>query len=308
MTALVAIGSYLPEGRVSIEDIGAAFGLTTMQVRVFRKYHKLGEAVRDRDGTLGDLLTGAVSALAMTDSQRLRVRFVLYARTFPVTVPYPHNPLHELCRAVGLGHAQAFAVSQHACASGLLALDLAGRLLAHEEPDALALVLAGEKAFTGETQFIPETSMFGEGASACLVSADGERDRQLSYVARLRGEFDGELNEVTAEFQRVYHDALGEAITAAVRQAGLTLEDIAAVLPHNVNRVAWQRACQRIGFPMDRVVLDHVTTAGHLFCADAFVNHQTAVRRELLHPGDHYVIAAAGAGRGATFSAMVFQH
>jgi 3-oxoacyl-[acyl-carrier-protein] synthase-3 len=304
----MSIGTYLPEGRVTIEELGATFGLSTMQVRVFRKYHKLGEALRDPGGSLVDLLRHAVDALAMTPQHRARIRYVLYARTFPVTVPYPHNPLHELCRAVGLAHAQAFAVSQQACASGLLALDLAGRLLASEAPDALALVLAGEKAFTGETQFIPETSMFGEGASACLVSADGDRDRQLSFVARLRGEFDGELDDVAAEFQRIYHDALGEAVTAAVEQAGLTLDDIAVILPHNVNRVAWQRACKRIGFPLERVVLDHVTTAGHLFCADAFVNHQTAVRRELLHPGDHYVIAAAGAGRGATFSAMVFQH
>lgn len=308
MTALVAIGTYLPEGRVTIEEVGAAFGLTAMQVRVFRKYHKIGEALRDPGGSLVDLLRHAVDALALTPAQRARVRYVLYARTFPVTAPYPHNPLHELCRAVGLAHAQAFAVSQQACASGLLALDLAGRLLAAEDPDALALVVAGEKTFTEETQFIPETSMFGEGASACLVSADGDRDRQLSFVARLRGEFDGEHDEVSAEYQRIYHDALGEAITAAVERAGLTLEDIALILPHNVNQTAWQRTCRRIGFPLNRVLLDHVPTAGHLFCADAFLNHQTAVRRDLLSPGDHYVIAAAGAGRGATFSAMVFHH
>ena len=150
--------------------------------------------------------------------------------------------------------------------------------------------------------------MFGEGAAACLVAAGGERDRLLSYVARLRGEFDGELEEVAGEFQRIYHDALGEAVTAAVAKAGLTLDDIAVILPHNVNVVAWQRVCKRIGYPLERVMLSHVATYGHVFCADAFVNHRTAVRQELLRPGDRYVIAAAGAGRGATFSAMVFQH
>jgi 3-oxoacyl-[acyl-carrier-protein] synthase-3 len=56
------------------------------------------------------------------------------------------------------------------------------------------------------------------------------------------------------------------------------------------------------------VLLDHVSTDGHIYCADAFINYETAMRRGLLEPGAHYVIAAAGAGRGATFSAMVFQH
>jgi 3-oxoacyl-[acyl-carrier-protein] synthase-3 len=140
------------------------------------------------------------------------------------------------------------------------------------------------------------------------VTASGERDRLLAYVARLRGEFDGDAEEVAAEYQRIYHDALGEAVTAAVTKAGIGLDDVAVILPHNVNRIAWQRTCQRIGFPLDKVLLDHVADYGHVFCADAFINHRTAVARGLLRPGDPYVIAAAGAGRGATFAAMVFQH
>ncbi|MFI5909582.1 3-oxoacyl-[acyl-carrier-protein] synthase III C-terminal domain-containing protein [Dactylosporangium sp. NPDC051541] len=307
MTALVAVGTFVPEGRVSIESYAEAFDLTPMQVRVFRRYHKLGTAARS-DETLTGLLALALADLALSDEQRGRVRYVLYARTHPVVVPYPRNPLHEALHTAGLGHAQAFAVGQQACASGLLAVDLAGRLLTADGDDGLAIVLAGEKTFTKETQFVPDTSMFGEGAAACLVSASGDRDRLLSYVARLRGEFDGDAEEVAAEYQRIYHDALGEAVTAAAARAGLELADIAVILPHNVNQIAWQRTCKRIGYPLDRVLLDHVADYGHLFCADAFVNHRTAVERGLLRPGDRYVIAAAGAGRGATFSAMVFEH
>lgn len=306
MTALTGVGAFIPTQRVPIESYADAFDLTPMQVRVFRRYHKLGAAARS-DEPLTALLRRAIDDLALTAEQRARVRYVLYARTFPVVVPYPHNPLHEVLAAAGLGHASAFAVGQQACASGLLAIDLAGRLLAGDN-DGLAIVLAGEKAFTGEAQFVPETSMFGEGAAACLVAASGERDRLLSYVARLRGEFDGDLEEVAGEFQRIYHDALGEAVTAAVERAGLALDDIAVILPHNVNAVAWQRTCKRIGYPLERVLLDHVADYGHVFCADALLNHRTAVERGLLRPGDRYVIAAAGAGRGATFSAMVLEH
>ncbi|WP_433218726.1 3-oxoacyl-[acyl-carrier-protein] synthase III C-terminal domain-containing protein [Dactylosporangium sp. CS-047395] len=307
MTTLAAVGTFVPTERVTIESYADAFDLTPMQVRVFRRYHKLGAAARS-SAPLTELLRLALEDLALTGEQRGRVRYVLYARTFPVVVAYPRNPLHDAVEAAGLGHAQAFAVGQQACASGLLAVDLAGRLLAADGDDGLAVVLAGEKAFTGEARFVPETSMFGEGAAACLVAASGSRDRLLSYVARLRGEFDGDLEEVAAEFQRIYHDALGEAVTAAVAKAGLGLDDIAAILPHNVNQVAWQRTCKRIGYPLDRVLLEHVADFGHVFCADAFINHRTAVERGLLRPGDRYVIAAAGAGRGATFSAMVFEH
>ncbi|NUR58750.1 MAG: 3-oxoacyl-ACP synthase [Catenulispora sp.] len=311
MTALTAVGTYLPKERVPIEDLADRFGLTAMQTKVFRRYHKLGSVSRDSGGSLLDLLRGALDDLDALDGNEHRVRYVIHARTFPVVTPYPLNPLRELCRERGLEHAESFAVGHHACASGLLAIDVAGRLLAADtdrHPDALALIMTGEKAFTGEAQLVPETSFFGEGAAACLVSAAGERDRLLAYSCDLHGEFDGDSMEQAMEFQRIYSDTLGEAILAAVAGAGLAIADIALVLPHNVNIVAWQRVCKRIGFPLAQVVLDNVTPDGHVFCADAFLNYRTAAERGLLHPGDRYVVAAAGAGRGATFSAMVFEH
>jgi 3-oxoacyl-[acyl-carrier-protein] synthase-3 len=237
------------------------------------------------------------------------VRYVLHARTFPVVVPYPDNPLHELCRRLGLDHAVAFTVTHQACATGLLAIDMAGRLLAADpDPDALALVLAGEKAFTRDAQLLDETSIFGEGAAACLIRADGATDRLLSYAANLRGDFDDEVVDGSTDFQRDNPAALTAALLAAVARAGLRLDEISLILPHNVNVVSWQRLARQIGFPADRVLLDNVPRYGHIFCADAFVNYQTARDRGLLRTGDHYLVAAAGAGRGATFSAMVFEH
>ena len=37
-----------------------------------------------------------------------------------------------------------------------------------------------------------DTTIFGEGAAACLVSASGTRDRLLSYASNVRGEFDSD--------------------------------------------------------------------------------------------------------------------
>jgi 3-oxoacyl-[acyl-carrier-protein] synthase-3 len=234
---------------------------------------------------------------------------VLHARAFPVVVPFPYNPLHELCRRLGLSHAQAFTVTQQSCASGLLALDLAGRLLAAAgDPDALALVVAGEKAFTLDSRLLPDTTIFSEGASACLVRHDGPGDRLLAYASQPRGDFDGEPAEVAVRFQQAYQACMVGVIQGALAQAGLSLDDVSVILPHNVNLITWRRLAKRLGVPTSRVLLDNVPTAGHVFCVDAFLNYQTARDRGLLRPGDRFVVAAAGAGLGATFSAMVFEH
>jgi 3-oxoacyl-[acyl-carrier-protein] synthase-3 len=309
VTALEAVATYLPSERVAIEDLADQLELTRMQVKVFKRYHGLAEVRRDPDGTLLDLLLGAVHELDALRGREHQVRYVIYARSFAAVVPYPMNPLHELCRLRGLGHATAFAVTHQGCAAGLQAIDIAGRLLAADgDPDALALVLAGEKAFTLEAQLVPESSVFGEGSAACLVRHGGPRDRMLAYVSWPRGEFDDEVPQIAVDFRQEYPDALAAAIQAAIGRAGLRLDEIRLILPHSVNAVAWQRVCRRLGFPISRVVLDNVPVTGHVFCADGFFNYQRARELELLRPGDRYLIAAVGAARGATFSAMVFEH
>jgi 3-oxoacyl-[acyl-carrier-protein] synthase-3 len=310
VTALAAVATYLPDRRVTIEDLAGKLRLKPIQVKLFRRFLGLSEIRLDPEGTLLDLLLRGASGLSTLPGHEHQVRYVLYARTVPVVVPYPVNPLHELCQALALDRAIAFTVTHHACATSLLAIDIAGRLLAADgDPDALALVLTGEKTFTRDAQLVPGTSVFGESAAACLVSADGDRDRLLAYATSTRGEFDGRLEdlpELAARYEREYPDSLAAAMLAAVTQAGLTLGDISLILPHNVNVVSWQRLSRRIGFPVDRVLLDNVPVTGHAFCADALLNYVTARDRGLLRPGDRYLIAAAGLG--ATFSAMVFEH
>jgi len=310
VTAIEAVAAYLPEQRISVEDAAVRLGLTAMQTRLFRRFLGLAEIRLDPGGSLLDLLSAAVSRLDALRGREHQVRYVLYARAMPVVEPYPVNTLRELCLKVGLGHAVSFTVTHQACATGLLAIDVAGRLLAGDgEPDALALVLAGEKAFTRDAQYVPGTSMFGEGATACLVSLDGPRDRVLSYASSTRGEFDGRLDalpEMASRFEKEYPLSLAEAISAALAQAQVSFEDISLILPHNVNALSWQRLCRRIGFPPERVLLANVQVTGHAFCADPFINYTTAAELGLLRPGRRYLLAAAGLG--ATFSAMVVEH
>jgi 3-oxoacyl-[acyl-carrier-protein] synthase-3 len=314
MTALEAVSVYLPPDRIPIETVADSLGLTEMQVKLFRRFHGLRDVARDPDASVYDLLLKAASGLDALRGQEHRIRYVLWARAMPVVAPYPVNPLHDVCRALGLDHALAFAVTHQSCASGLLAIDMAGRLLAADEAATaeaagpLALILSGEKTFTREAQVFADTTVFGEGAAACLVSASGARDRMLAYAASVRGEFDSATGENDARLQREYRPSLAAVMRQALDEAGLTLDDIKVVLPHNVNVVTWQRMCLLLGFPRDRVVLDNIPASGHVFCADLFANYTTACERGLLEPGDRYLAAAVGAGGGATFAAMVFEH
>ncbi len=312
MTALDSVSAYLPEHRVPIEDLAEHLELSRSQVQVLRRVRGLSEVCRRRPDELPvDLLIAAVDRLDGLRGREHLVRYVLYARGVPVTTPFPINPVHELCRHAGLAHATAFTVTHHACATSLLAIDLAGRLLSTEsEPDALALVVAGETVFGQDPRLPPDARVIGEASGACLVSADGPRDRVLSYVCHQRGDLDHwlavEPGDFAERFARQYRQLLSGVIRAAVERAGVRLDDLALVLPHNVNVASWHGVCRLLDLPPERVLLHNVARVGHTFAADAFINHRSATELDLLRPGDRYLVAAAG--YGATFSAMVFEH
>lgn len=310
MTSIDGVSSHLPRESVPIGALQQELGLTDAQIRLFRRFYGLSHVLRDPDGTLADLMLAAVSKLDGLRGREQQVRYVIQARTLQAVAPYPVTPLQDVRRALGLDHAVTFAVTQHACASGLLAVDLAGKLLAADgDPNALALIFTGEKAFTPSAQMIPGTAIMGEGAAAILVRADGDRDRLLGYATRTHGRFNAGLTlsaELARQFQQIYPDALAEVLLAAVDRAGIELADLDLVLPHNVNRVSWVRLCKQIGLPVEKLFLDNIPVTGHCFCADSFINYQAASELGRLQPGDRYLMAAVGLG--ATFSAMVFEH
>ncbi len=311
MTALLEVAVHVPPTAVRVDDIGRELGLDVKLRRAYERIYGLDRVRLAPGKTAQDLMVDAASRLELLRGRESDVRYVLQARTVETAVPYPvANPLQEACRELGLEHAVAFCVTQHACASGLLAVSLAGRLLAGDpHPGALALVLTGEKAFTRSSRMIPNTTFMGESSAAALVTSRGERDRMIGYATRTFGQFSGGLQmsaELTAQFGEIYQSGLTEVIRAALETAGSGVDGLNLILPHNVNRVSWARACKRLGIPLDSVLTDNLGVTGHCFCADPFVNLATAVASGRLKRGDRYLMAAVGLG--ATFSAMVFEH
>lgn len=313
MTTLVDVGAHVPTTRVPIRDLADELGLDHLELGVFERFFGLREVCTAPGDDLADLLVAAARAVPGLAGNEHRVRYVLGARTIATVAPVGVNPLHDAATRLGLDHAVVWTLTQHACASALLAVDVAGRLLASDgNPDALALVLTGEKAFSPGSRLIEGTTIMGEGTAAVLVAADGSARRAgspvLSYATRTLGEYHQVPlpEELAGPFGVAYTEVLAEVVLEAVERAGLVLDDLALVLPHNVNRVSWRRLCSRLGLPIARVRLDDVPVTGHCFGADSFIGYAAARAEGRLRPGDPFLMVAVGLG--ATFSAMVLRY
>jgi 3-oxoacyl-[acyl-carrier-protein] synthase III len=303
------VGTYLPDTAISLESLARRGELPGSQARLFQKYYGLGQILVDAKADYPQLLLAAAERLGCLRGQEDTVRYLLCCRTLPFGST---GVLDDLRVRLGLRHATALAVTEHGCASGLLALNMAGQLLGRlGEPGAAALILAGEKAFTQGLHFIPNNTVMSEGSAAVLVRLAGSGDRQLGYAATTypRYRYPPELSrQASAEFGQAYPGALRQVILEAAAGAGTALSGIGLLLPHNVNRISWLRVCQLAGYPAGQVYLDNIARTAHCFCADPFINLVSAVGQGRLAPGQRYLSAAAGlTPAGAVFAAMVFE-
>jgi 3-oxoacyl-[acyl-carrier-protein] synthase-3 len=303
------IEAFAPERSVTIEELADPLQLNRYQARLFRRIRGLDRLRSDPDLDLFDLVGAPAEALLARLPRRDNITYLVFAHTVQDLTPTTMAAADVLRERLGLPNAEAFAVTQHNCASGLLALEVAGNLLrADGDPDARALVLTGEQPFTRIVRLLWNMAIIGEAASACLVGLGGAGGRVLSYACRTAGEFsDGYrlAGEMLHRFGSTYHRYLVEAIEEALTAAGVTLDDITMVVPHNVNLSSWVTMCKALGLDRSRLFLDNVGEYSHCSCTDPFLNLATMRQRGLLTEGGRYLVTATGLG--ATYSAMVIE-
>ncbi|CAM5499332.1 3-oxoacyl-[acyl-carrier-protein] synthase III C-terminal domain-containing protein [Streptomyces narbonensis] len=309
---LERIESYLPERSVRIEELGERLGLRRAELGVFRKFYGLDTLRFDPELPLLDLLRPAARGALAALPEGGRVDYLAYAHTTQAVAPADVDIAQAVGEDLGLTGTgtEAFGLSHQACVSSLGAIEVLGELLRAEGAEgAYALMVTGEQAYSPIVQHVPNTSIMADAAASCLITLDGEGDVVRSFATRTLGEY-AQWLELTAEqntqFGEQYGSRIAEVIHQAVAEAGLTLDDVDLVIPHNVNKLAWRQTIKELEVAPEKVFLDNVPRYSHTFASDVFVNYTTLRDEGRLVDGAHYLLVSVGLG--ATFGAMVITH
>jgi len=303
---LEAVESFFPERTVTVEQQSEDLGLNPAQRHLFRKFHGLDTMRYDPELSLYDLLVPSARQI-LERIDPASVRYLVHARSAPENAPSVVDTEGELRDRLGLGHATAFTVTHQNCASPLAAIDIVGELLkADGDPEARALIITGEKAFTTFLRGSFNTFLTGEGSASCLVSRGGTGPRVRSYVARTYGEYADGIGvepELIQRFSNERPRMMRELLNSAAAMAGCTLDDIHLILPTNPNVTIWHETSRELGLPPGKIFVDNVARYSHCMSADSLINYVTLRDEGRLEPGQHYMFVAIGVG--FTFAAMV---
>jgi 3-oxoacyl-[acyl-carrier-protein] synthase-3 len=212
--------------------------------------------------------------------------------------------------ALGIGDCVAFDV-QAVCSGFLYALSVADSMI--RGGSATHALVIGAETFSRILDWEDRTTcvLFGDGAGAVVLKAEEGGDRGV-LATRLHA--DGRHNQLLyvdggpsttqtvgklrMKGQEVFRHAvtnLAQVLREVMGDAGLTVDDIDWVVPHQANRRILDATARKLGLPAERVIVtvdQHANTSA----ASVPLALDVAVRDGRIKPGDLLVLEAMGGG------------
>ncbi|SCW88827.1 3-oxoacyl-[acyl-carrier-protein] synthase-3 [Rhizobium mongolense subsp. loessense] len=269
---LAAIAAHIPAGRIDADDIIRAAGRPLSEARVFK--HLFGIEQVSAPSAPGPLASDFELILdQLLDSHSgPRPDAMIYVHGLPLQYARGRSPFTELnSHPLLAGVKVKYEVDQHNCSGVFWALEMARHLL-HGKVAHSVLIIAGDSHANVPLadRYVPGCTLMGEAYCGLIVDREDDGWRFEPIVLHIKPEFYfGRAG--TPQQMNAFFSSHSSMVKAALDEAGFDWLGPAPLLPHNVNRLAWQQLCRDYRLDYDRVDLSLLPDVGHCYTSDPFL-------------------------------------
>src|SRR4051794_21541642 len=313
--SIVGTGSYVPDRRLTNADLEAM--VDTNDEWITTRTGIKERRVAAKDEYTSDM--GARAAIAALEQAKVKaadVDLILLATASPDMV-FPATACFVQTK-IGATKAACLDVSA-ACAGFLFAVEIAQQFITSHTYETV-LVIGAEK-LSSITNWTDRNTcvLFGDGAGAAVLQHRSESTHGViathigsngQYADILWMPGGGCRQPITAENAHqhlqtihmsgkdVYKQAvisMLDATNKALDKAGLTIDDIACIIPHQANLRIIEAIASRLKVPIDRFFVN-LDRYGNTSAAAVAIALDEANRSGRLKPGDYILMTVFGGG------------
>src|SRR3982751_1115719 len=312
--SIVGTGSYMPEKILTNADLTAIVDTTDEWITTRTGIKERRIAAKDEQTS--DMATkAALKALEQAEVDPKEVDLILVATAtpdmlFPATACFVQ-------KKIGAKNAACLDISA-ACAGFIFGLEIAQQFITSHTYDTV-LVIGADK-LTSITNWSDRNTcvLFGDGAGAAVLRHRGSphgvitthigSDGQYTNILFMPGggsrcpitRENVEMNLVTIHMtgKEVYKQAVTAMLNAskkALDQAGLSIEDIACVIPHQANLRIMEAIADRLGISRDHKFVN-LDRYGNTSAAAGGIALDEANRTQRIKRGDYVLMVVFGGG------------
>jgi 3-oxoacyl-[acyl-carrier-protein] synthase-3 len=312
--SIIGTGSYVPEKILTNADLSRM--VNTSDDWITTRTGIKERRIAAKEETTSDMAAkAALKAIGQAKISPREINLILVATAtpdmlFPATACFVQ-------KKIGATNAACLDVSA-ACAGFLFALEIAQQFITSHTHDTV-LVIGAEK-LTSITNWTDRNTcvLFGDGAGAAVlrhrggahgvisthIGSDGQYTDILfmpgggSRCPITRENVDRNLQTIHMMGKEVYKQAVTAMLNAAKKvldQAGLSIEDISCVIPHQANVRIIEAIADRLGISRDKMFVN-LDRYGNTSAAAVAIALDEANRTGRIKPGDYVLMVVFGGG------------
>lgn len=260
----------------------------------------LEESDIDRD-EIGMILYAAALSSSATLWDGASPASVLQLETVADLFKYPASVLQT---ELDLPNASVAGINQIGCASIFAALRMAKALIVAEDDLRAVLCVSADKFPAGRHRDLAY-NVVSDGACATIIRRGDSRNRIVACAQVTKGAL-WDSEEIENEIIAAYFPTATALIERTLAKAGLEMDDISLVIPHNVSLRSWEILGRLIQCPPERIYTENIARVGHTIASDNLLNLRRATEAGLIEKGDYLLLFTFG--YGSNWACMIVQH
>jgi 3-oxoacyl-[acyl-carrier-protein] synthase-3 len=213
-------------------------------------------------------------------------------------------PVSLLQTELDLPDASVVGINQLGCASIFAALRMARALIVAEDDLKAVLCVSADKFPAGRHRDLAY-NLVSDGACAALVRRGDGRNRIVDCTQVTKGAL-WDSEEIENEIIAAYFPTAKALVERTLAKAGLEMDDISLVIPHNVSLRSWEILGRLIGCPPERIYTENIARVGHTIASDNLLNLRRATESGRIEKGDYLLLFTFG--YGSNWACMIVQH
>ena len=312
--SIIGTGSYVPEKILTNEELSRTVDTSDEWITTRTGIKQRRIAAKD-EHTSDMAAKAALQAIEQAKISLAEIDLILVATAtpdmlFPATACFVQ-------KKIGATNAACLDISA-ACAGFLFGVEIAQQFITSHTYDTV-LVIGADK-LTAITNWSDRNTciLFGDGAGAAIlrhrggshgvisthIGSDGQYTDILfmpgggSRCPITRENVDLNLQTIHMTGKEVYKHAVTAMLSAArkaLEQAGLMIEDIACVIPHQANMRIIEAIADRLGIPLEKFYVN-LDRYGNTSAAAVAIALDEANRSGRIKPGDYILMVVFGGG------------
>ncbi|NPA14894.1 MAG: ketoacyl-ACP synthase III [Aquificae bacterium] len=308
-TKILGVGAYLPSKVLTNYDLEKM--VETSDEWITERTGIKERRIAENETVVEMALKAAEKAIEQAQIDKEEIELIILATLSP-QLGFPATAC-LVQEALGLeNNAMAFDISA-ACSGFLYGLDIADAYLKSQKKKT-ALVIGAEKLSSIIDWSDRSTCvLFGDGAGAAVVRYEPEDPSDvLSSKLYTKGKewkilYRDLCGYLKMEGRKVFKEAVNgmtKSSLEAIKEAGLTPEDIDLVIPHQANFRIIKALAEKLNIPLEKVYVN-VNRYGNTSAASIPIAMYEAIEEGKLQRGMNVLLTAMGGG--LTWGSMVLR-